>query len=548
MCGIYFIQRFPGSLLSDSEVLKRAYDGLVDLQHRGREGHGMGSLDSKSGHFVVTRSEEPISRFADLTRFEIQAKFGHHAGGTILCQARYATTGRISNDNAQPMIDEDIMMVFNGNIANWHELKAEIETEDPRPFSQGEDSISDTEILTRYINLCRKKAKTELVAGGKTPSAREIYQEAFRKVDKAIDGACSLVLQDTQGYIVAYRERLGFKPITMRVSETDGILELASETNALKGKHRGRTLTAGHIAFLDPKTMTRMDIISIDQKDRDYPTKENGRVKISKCVMEHVYFGNVVSLRSGQTNRVTRHKLGVSLGDQIKSQLEQRTINSSNSVVIGVPNTALPYAQGLAEALGFRYDASAILTNGTTRGFINKDPDRRQEVRDGKYAYDLSEHRGKNVILVDDSLFRGETSTDIIRRVKEYHPARVFFAVGSPMVVGNCFYGTAIPTLDELAVYNALTKLAPTHRKHVLEKVSQGEDVTAFEPLLIQMAMDLGLDPEAGEGLFFINHENFIKGLPMKNMCTGCLMGLYPTPAGTNEFRNPFTHMQKTLG
>lgn len=548
MCGIFFIFNPDRDTLHDENLFKAGIQGISRLWHRGEEGRGALSLDTDKRRFYIQKSKDPVTDFLREGMDKLVRLFKKHIPCRYhLFQSRYKTTGPVSDKNAQPWISENgrIALAFNGNIANWIELKRMLEAELGAASFPPEDEMVDTDVLMRLIEHCcdqvRRQTNEEL-------PVEEFYQKVFKKVDKQIDGACSLVMVDIDGNFVIYRDKYGFRPLTYLKTEQKSII-VASETVALPNVSRDhrRTITAGHIAVYNAKQDTLSDFLSVSPDGW-------GKDRSARCAIEHAYFGHVASLRSGKRLGKLREELGASLAQETRDTL---TGIQDNAVVIAIPDTGREYAKGFANEAGIPLLKDAITVIDTVdmngqgqarpRSFIHDDAER-NIILDKKFAYDLTGIEGKDVVLVDDSIFRGNSSRKIIEIIKQGNPRSIRLVSGTPMMIGNCFYGINVPTLEELASYKALEKLEPETIRDVVSKIEKGEDISTHRQLREQIAIDIGLNPERGDSVFYLSRDRFMEGMPMKHMCTGCFSGTYPTECGRRLFGSALARRRQAMG
>jgi len=509
-CAIFLAYRRPNAVEQDASVLPFVLNGLKIQSNRGQEGFGLACHgNSAKDEFRILRSDRSVSDLDKLSDEHKSSMFEAFEQNPIIGHNRYATHGPPDALNSQPMQNDHAgaadpalhkVIAFNGHIANADELRAEIES--AGYYVRGS---TDTEVLLQLIT----KINCETIVAGEATN----YGAIFSKVDAALDGACSMVLLDGSGDAVLYRHRNGIRPLELFESD-DGIILAASETEAFSG------LTGQH------RTINPGEIFHYHKSSDSWSISRVGKIKTRYCIMELLYFGRANSHYKGVSHYRIRRDIGGLMAENIRERFDGiSSYERSRIRIIPVPNTAIPFALGIANALDLPYEMG-IERRENIRAFINASQDRRLEILQRKFAILTEAVAGKIVVIVDDTLIRRDTSITITRMLREAGAERVDWLICAPPFKGTCYYGIAVPSVDELAYWSAAKRLP----QEIRDRALTGEHVAEIEA---EIARDIGMD-----SLSFLPYEMLLKALPGdgKQYCQGCFLGLYPTPKGTEKF------------
>ena len=251
-----------------------------------------------------------------------------------------------------------------------------------------------------------------------------------------------------------------------------------------------------------------------------------GKPNVKFCVLELLYFSRANSQYKGYSNYRIRRDIGTLMANTIRDDINSLSAYEKSKIrVMPVPNTAIPFAIGISHALDLPYEMG-IERRETTRAFINGTHDRRLEILQRKFAVLKEVVAGKAIMVVDDTLIRRDTSNAITRMLREAGAERVEWLICAPPFKGTCYYGIAVPSVDELAYWTATGRLP----REIQERAIRGEHVAEIEA---EIARDIGV-----EKLRFLRFEQLLKALPgdPSQYCQGCFCGIYPTPMGTEKF------------
>ena len=418
MCGVV-------GIVAKSEVNQSLYDALTVLQHRGQDAAGI--VTCHQGRLYL-RKDNGLVRDVFQSRHMLRLK-----GNMGIGHVRYPTAGSSSTSEAQPFYVNSpygVTLAHNGNLTNTDQLMRDLFRDDLRHIN----TDSDSEVL---LNIFAH----ELHALGKLNIAPQDIFAAVRRVHERCRGAYAVVAMITGYGIVAFRDPHGIRPIVYGKREVDGQTEymVASESVALdsQGFELIRDLAPGEAVFLGTDGACVTELCA-----------DNTQYK--PCIFEHVYFARPDSIIDGISVYKARLRMGEFLAQKIERQMPDHNID----VVIPIPDTSRTTALQLSYDLGVKYREGFIKNRYIGRTFIMPgQKQRKKSVRQKLNAIDL-EFRGKNVLLVDDSIVRGTTSGQIIQMAREAGANKVYFASAAPPVRFPNVYGIDMPTKDELIGHN----------------------------------------------------------------------------------------------
>lgn len=403
-CGVFGIS-VPGMTHAASVT----YNALYALQHRGQESAGMAINDDG----VIT-SHKDVGLVSEVFTPEILENLGR--GSMAVGHVRYATTGRKSRINAQPMVINHVKgsmaLAHNGNLTNAAELREKLELSGAIFHT-----TSDTEVIAYTITGQRLKA----------PSIEEAVSAAM----DIIQGAYSLVLLSPRK-LVAARDPNGFRPLC--IGTLDGGYVFASESCALDaiGAHFLRDVEPGEIVVVDQNGLRSI-------KDHC------GKAKSSMCVFEFIYFARPDSVIDGAGVHEARVRAGAFLALEHPVQAD---------IVIGVPDSGIDAAIGYARQSGIPYGTGFIKNKYIARTFIAPGQKNREDKVRIKLNPISSVVRGKRVVIIDDSIVRGTTSARIVGLLREAGATEVHMRVSAPPFLHPCYFGTDIDSRDHLIACN----------------------------------------------------------------------------------------------
>lgn len=442
-CGVFGVYGTP-------ESAKWTYLGLYSLQHRGQESAGIVTSDGEH-----VKKHLGMGLVSDIFKPEdLEALDGHLAIG----HNRYSTTGSSNPNNIAPIVVNHklgtIGVAHNGNLVNSFELKEKLE--DRGSIFQ---TTTDSEVILHLV----------------AKSLRKSIEEKIADAAAQIKGAFSLVFL-TKDKLIALRDPHGFRPLA--IGKKDGAYLLASETGAfdLLGAEYIRDVKCGEMVVIDENGLKSYEPLQ----------KEEPR----HCVFEFVYFSRPDSQIFGEYVDKTRRKLGKNLAEEKPCDAD---------IVISVPDSSNTAAIGYARRSDAKYDIGLIRNHYIGRTFIQP----LQNLRDLNVRIKFNTVGGvlkdRRVVIVDDSIVRGTTMRELVKRIRDAGAKEVHVRVSSPPIKHPCYYGMDFPTSAEL----------------IANKKSEKE-----------IRDYLGVD-----SLEYLSTENMLKSMPTEQgqqYCTACFTGKYP--------------------
>ena len=417
MCGII-------GIVAKGQVNQMIYDGLTVLQHRGQDAAGIMTCDDDR---LYLRKDNGLVRdvfqTSHMLRLQGNAGIGH---------VRYPTAGCSSSAEAQPFYVNSpygIALAHNGNLTNADALKEDLFREDLRHIN----TSSDSEILLNVF-------AHELQRQGKVHVNESDIFAAITRVHQRIKGAYAVVALIIGYGIVAFRDPNGIRPLMIGKRTTDKGEEfvVASESVAVDalGFERLRDVEPGEAVFID------LDGNFHSQQCAESPVH-------SPCIFEYVYFARPDSIIDG----ISVYKARLRMGEKLAKKMLTVWPDHDIDVVIPIPDTSRTSALQLANQLGVNYREGFIKNRYIGRTFIMPgQQQRKKSVRQKLNPIEL-EFKGKNVLLVDDSIVRGTTSQQIIQMARDAGANKVYFASAAPPVRFPNVYGIDMPTSAELIGY-----------------------------------------------------------------------------------------------
>ena len=419
MCGIV-------GAIATTPVNQLLYDALLLLQHRGQDAAGIVTMQGTKCYMHKARG-----MVRDVFRTRNMRALPGHVG---LGQVRYPTAGNAySEEEAQPFYVNapyGIVLVHNGNLTNAQALKEELFDIDRRHINTG----SDTEVL---INVLAHEL--ELVARD-LPLKPEHVFKAVGGVHRRVKGSYAVIALIAGHGLLAFRDPFGIRPLCFGEAATEGGREymVASESVALEGTgHRlVRDLAPGEALYIDLQGQVHT------RQCADHPS-------LNPCIFEYVYLARPDSVLDGISVYQARLNLGETLAQRVINTLPPSEID----VVIPIPESSRPSAMQLAHRLGKPYREGFVKNRYVGRTFIMPGQSvRKKSVRQKLNAIGM-EFRGRNVLLVDDSIVRGTTSKEIVQMAREAGARKVYMASAAPPVRHPNVYGIDMPTKEELIAH-----------------------------------------------------------------------------------------------
>ncbi|MDD5317873.1 MAG: amidophosphoribosyltransferase [Candidatus ainarchaeum sp.] len=393
------------------------YNGLVGVQHRGQDSCGICALDG--GRLELEKGRGLVSEA--FTRERLDGMRGQAAIGHV----RYPTTGSGGLENAQPYVarlgdGKEYAFSFNGNIANYLELKRELE-------AQGEKFHLDTE-----IELVARMLAMGMSGKGKAGAKATIYDAAGDAMGR-LDGSYSILILCEDGKLYAWRDPQGFKPFCFG-KDAKGNWFFASESCALEALRvtEFSDVRPGEIIMVEPgKEPVRTGVVKPE--------------RVTHCQFEYLYFARGDSVIEGVLCNEVRQKLGGALAGMHPVKAD---------FVVPVPDSGKSFALGYARASGIPYEEGLMKNRYIHRTFIMPEQEMREKAVRAKLNPVKKFVAGKRIVLVDDSIVRGTTLREIVRLVRDAGALEIHVRIGCPPVVAPCYMGMDFPTYKELAAAN----------------------------------------------------------------------------------------------
>ena len=420
MCGIV-------GIVSHEPVNQQVYDALLLLQHRGQDSTGIATADGSQFHMVKASGQV---REAYRTR-DMRSLLGNIGLGHV----RYATSGSAAREEeAQPFYVNapyGIILVHNGNLTNTRELNAEMHNVDRRHLN----THSDTELLLNVL-----ANELQHASGSPTLDAGKVF-DAVTRVHQRVEGSYAAIALIAGYGLLAFRDPFGIRPLVLgRRSGQNGRDEwvVASESLVLEsgGYEIVRDVAPGEAIFISP-----------DGEMHSRQCAANPR--LLPCSFEYIYLARPDSVLSGISVYDARLRLGDVLAEQVVAEVPKGDID----VVMPIPDSGRPSAMQLASKLGVEYREGFFKNRYVGRTFIMPGQSVRKKSVRQKLNAMSTEFRGKNVLLVDDSIVRGTTSGQIVDMARAAGAASVTFASAAPPVLFPHVYGINMPTRNELIAH-----------------------------------------------------------------------------------------------
>ena len=416
MCGIV-------GVVSHSPVNQLIYDALLLLQHRGQDAAGI--VTQQERKFFMHKAKGMVR---DVFRTRNMRSLPGNCG---LGQVRYPTAGNaFSEEEAQPFYVNapfGIVLVHNGNLTNAHVLKAELFNTDHRHIN----TESDSEVLLNVL-----AHEIERTTRGLPLQPHDLFA-AVRNVHRRVKGSYAVIALIAGHGVLAFRDPFGIRPLCMGSKE--GSTLLASESVALEGTgyQFERNVGPGEAVFIDLSGKVHA------QQCADHP-------QLNPCIFEFVYLARPDSVMDNISVYQARLNLGESLAKRVISTVPPNEID----VVIPIPESSRPSAAQLAQLLGLPYREGFVKNRYVGRTFIMPGQSVRKKSVRQKLNAIASEFKGRNVLLVDDSIVRGTTSKEIVQMARDAGARKVYLASAAPPVRYPNVYGIDMPTSSELVAHD----------------------------------------------------------------------------------------------
>ncbi len=443
MCGVF------GIYAPSRDVARLAHFALHALQHRGQESAGIAV--SEGGRLTVLRELGLVAQVFD------ERKLRGLRGEVAIGHTRYSTTGSSAWDNAQPLIHHGrartVALGHNGNLVNAGELRERLQQEGARLRSS-----SDSEIIAA------------LIANDERP-----LEQAVAAAMAEMEGAYSVTAL-AEGKLLAFRDRHGFRPLSLGRLGSDWVV--ASETCAfdLLGAAFEQEVGPGQLVVVDQAGPRATQAVAPAERQ-------------ALCVFEFFYFARPDSHLEGVEVHAARVRMGERLAREAPVEAD---------LVLPIPDSGTPAAVGFSRESGIPFSEGLIENRYVGRTFIQPDQELRQQGIRLKFN-PLDEVAGKRLVVVDDSIVRGNTMRQLVAMLFEAGAREVHLRISSPPVIGPCFYGIDLPDQSQLIAAS-----------RSVEEIRAYVGATSLAYLSLE-----GLTEATGR--------------PAHALCRACLTGRYPT-------------------
>ena len=453
MCGVFGIRS------TERDVARLTYFGLFALQHRGQESAGIAVSDGR--RLTALRELGLVTQVFD------EAKLRGLRGQLAIGHTRYSTTGSTQWANAQPLVQQGrartIALGHNGNLTNAGTLRGELRERDVRL-----QSTSDTEVIGA------------LVANDTAP-----LEEAVVQTMAKLEGAYS-VTAISEGKLLAFRDAHGFRPLCLGRLGEDWVV--ASETCALDlvGADLERELELGELVVIDENGCRTLHALE--------------RTAGALCLFEFFYLARPDSRLAG----VEVHSARVRMGERLAAEAPVDA-----DLVMPIPDSGTPAAIGFSRATGIPFSEGLVKNRYVGRTFIQPDQALREQGIRLKYN-PLADVSGRRLVVVDDSIVRGNTTRQLVAMLFEAGAVEVHVRISSPPVIGQCFY--------------------------CIDLADEGELVAS------RASMDEVRGLIGATSLAHLSLEGLIESTqrPASSLCAACLTGKYPTPIPAEAAKHRF--------
>jgi amidophosphoribosyltransferase len=470
-------------VISRSPVNQLIYDALLLLQHRGQDAAGIVTmLDTKCFMHKARGMVRDVFRTRNMRALP---------GSVGLGQVRYPTAGNAYNEEeAQPFYVNapfGVVLVHNGNLTNATALKKELFDVDRRHIN----TESDTEVL---INILAHEL--ELAARDLPLTPDEVFK-AVRAVHKRLKGSYAVVALIAGYGLLAFRDPFGIRPLCFGegVGADGREVMVASESVAIEG--------TGHKVTRD---VAPGEAIFIDLEGRVHAQQCAENPSLNPCMFEFVYLARPDSVMDGVSVYQARLNMGETLAQRLISTMPPSEID----VVIPIPESSRPSAMQLAQKIGKPYREGFVKNRYVGRTFIMPGQGMRKRSVRQKLNAIAAEFKGRNVLLVDDSIVRGTTSKEIVQMARDAGARKVYMASAAPPVRFPNVYGIDMPTKEELIAHGRSTEEI---RQYIGADALIYQDVAAMKKVVAALNPRLaGFEASCFDGVYItgdVSAEDF---------------------------------------
>lgn len=483
MCAI------TGIFTEKNNVCLSLYNALTVLQHRGQDAAGMATC-TNDGSLILHKDNGLVRDvFTDQKMLSLEGQYG-------LGHTRYPTAGSSSNSEAQPFYVNSpfgLVLVHNGNLVNSKELAEQLCEDDLRHLN----TSSDSEVLLNvFANALHHRANKNL-------NVKDIFS-AVDEVHERVNGAYAVIIMILGYGILAFRDPDGIRPLVYGQKKDKNHM-FSSESVALDclGYDKNvKDLNPGEAVFID---------INGNKSSHIY----NQARSSSPCIFEYVYLARPDSTMDDINVYSSRLSMGKFLANKIKTVLTKEELEDIDTV-IPIPDTSRTSALPISIELGKELKEGFVKNRYIGRTFIMPGQKIRKKSVKQKLNTITSVFNGKNVLLIDDSIVRGNTSKQIVQMARDAGAKKVFFASASPPIIFPNVYGIDMPFVEELIAYNKTVD---------------------------EICTEIGADKLIYQDIDDLVNSIKLLNPKIKNFDTSCFDGKYITKGVTEEYlRNLHNH------
>lgn len=424
MCGI-------AGIYSHKSVAAELYDCIIHLQHRGQDAAGIMTYDDRM------HKEKGMGLAKEIFNEE---NMNLLTGNIGISHNRYPTHGGFSHGEVQPFwtsVPYGIALAHNGNLTNYQELAEEITKQDSRYLNTN----SDTEVLLHLF--------ADQLHEDKPPESSEEFFKllcgAVSTIFNKVKGAYSVTAMIIGKGLVIFRDPNGIRPLVKgeRSNGNGGKDFIFASENSM-------FYSLGY----EPKgTVLPGELIYVNNEGQVF-NRRLVQKEFNPCIFEYVYFARP----DATLNDVSVYRARLRMGQNLAQAWKEKHPEKNPDIVIPAPSTANTAALSFAHELGVRYSEGLYKNTFIGRTFIMPGQVERKKSVKYKLVPQELEIRDKKVLIMDDSIVRGNTSREIVRMLRDFGAREVYFAVACPPVKSPCFYGVDMPTRDELIAGNKSEK------------------------------------------------------------------------------------------
>ncbi|BDC19620.1 amidophosphoribosyltransferase [Acidianus sp. HS-5] len=415
--------------------VKYTYEGLKLLQHRGQESAGISYTEGGIKTVKGLGLVEEALNESEVLQIRSKFSIGH---------VRYSTTGKTTLQEAQPLNNDKLSIAFNGTITNYFEFG---------------NYKTDTEFILDFLSKEIKEGK-------------DIVDAVKHFMDIA-DGAYSMVILDDKNRVLAVRDPKGFRPLVM--GKIDENMVFSSEDSAIKqlGGKIIKDILPGEIVLVNP--------------DGKLLSEKVPSTSFHTCAFEYIYFSRADSKIDGISVYMARIRLG---------EILARNHPAKADIVVPIPESSRPIAIGYSRESNIPLEEALIRTIVSKRSFIMPTNDKRKSVLEEKFGIVEDAVRDKRIVIIDDSIVRGNTMKRIITLLRNSGAKEIHVRVGSPMIRYPCYMGIDFPNRKEL--------IASDKKEEEISKI-------------------LGAD-----SIEYLTVKEMKEAIGKESLCSACFTGIYP--------------------